>query len=320
MINPLISIIIPVYNVEKYLPRCLNSVIAQTYTNLEIILIDDGSTDASGKICDEYARKDSRFKILHKGNQGLASARNDGLRMATGEYIGFVDSDDYIEKDMFECLYNLITRDNADISMCDMFIERKGKWVESNVIDTPYKCVTRSEIFKFPIWRVVWNKLYRSSGLKNICFKEGISYGEDTLFSFELITNVNKVAIGNKKKYYYAQNNLSITHKFKKRHIDYLDIEQKVMDYAKRNMLPQLYQQALDAQMNAAGTWLKQLAIQDKEDKESVKKLTNFIRKNFKSFMASSMKLSKRCFVLVGCVNFNLARMIYRTIFRVRAH
>ena len=101
-ISDLISIIIPVYNVAVYLPRCLDSILAQTYKNLEIILVDDGSKDNSGKVCDEYALKDSRIKVIHQKNQGVSVARNAGLRIAKGDYIGFVDSDDYIETNMYE--------------------------------------------------------------------------------------------------------------------------------------------------------------------------------------------------------------------------
>ena len=116
--NETISIIIPVYNVEKYLNKCLNSVIEQTYKNIEVILIDDGSTDNSGKICDEYAKNDIRIKIIHQQNGGVSTARNNGLEHATGKYITFVDSDDYIEKEMIETMAKKIMKKNADIVIC----------------------------------------------------------------------------------------------------------------------------------------------------------------------------------------------------------
>ena len=112
-----ISVIVPIYNTEKYLARCIESILCQTYTNLEIILVDDGSTDKSGDICDFYARKDNRVKVVHKENGGAAAARNFALNMVTGQYIGFVDSDDTVEKDFFELLYDLICQYDADISM-----------------------------------------------------------------------------------------------------------------------------------------------------------------------------------------------------------
>ena len=116
--DDLISIIIPVYRVEKYLEECLNSVINQTYANLEIILIDDGSPDRCGQICDEYAKKDERIEVIHQENQGVSNARNHGIEMAKGKYITFIDSDDYLEQDYIKYLYDEITKFNADISIC----------------------------------------------------------------------------------------------------------------------------------------------------------------------------------------------------------
>ena len=117
----LISIIIPVYKVEKYLEKCIQSVINQTYENLQIILVDDGSPDNCGKICVEYAKKDHRIEVIHKSNGGLSDARNKGLEIAKGEYIGFVDSDDYIESDMYEVLYNLLKQYNAYVKICNFY-------------------------------------------------------------------------------------------------------------------------------------------------------------------------------------------------------
>lgn len=118
MMSPQISLIIPVYNVENYIIRCLESTIHQTYINLEIILVDDGSTDNSGKICDEYALSDKRITVIHQTNQGLSMARNNGIDVATGDYISFIDSDDWIEHDMYEFLYHNLIQYKADISMC----------------------------------------------------------------------------------------------------------------------------------------------------------------------------------------------------------
>ena len=116
--NDLISIIVPVYKAEKYLRRCVDSILAQTYQNIEVLLIDDGSPDNSGEICDEYAEKDSRVRVFHKPNGGVSSARNLGLKEAKGDYIGFVDADDYIDKTMYEVLLCNLIKENSDISIC----------------------------------------------------------------------------------------------------------------------------------------------------------------------------------------------------------
>ena len=121
--NELISVIVPIYNVEKYLERCLDSIIKQTYKNLDIILVDDGSIDNSTKICDEYVKKDSRIKVIHKENGGLSDARNVGIDNSDGKYICFIDSDDYIELDMIENLYDGIVKNNANICCCGKLLE-----------------------------------------------------------------------------------------------------------------------------------------------------------------------------------------------------
>ena len=117
--NPLITVIVPVYNVEKYLTRCVDSIINQTYKNLEIILVDDGSTDSSPAICDNYAKKDSRINVIHKQNNGASSARNAALDIASGDYIGFVDSDDYINRDMYASLFDSIVDSGSDMAICE---------------------------------------------------------------------------------------------------------------------------------------------------------------------------------------------------------
>lgn len=124
---PLISVIIPIYNVEKYVKRCLDSVLNQTYCHLEVILVDDGSTDSSGKICDEYKKMDTRIRVIHKSNEGVSSARNLGIEVANGEYIAFIDSDDAMEKDCIEYLYRLIQENHCSLSICSYRIRFEGK-------------------------------------------------------------------------------------------------------------------------------------------------------------------------------------------------
>ena len=118
MKNPLISVVVPIYKVEEYLQRCVDSIINQTYKNLEIILVDDGSPDSCPKMCDNFAKQDKRIKVIHKINAGVSEARNTGLEYATGDYVGFIDSDDYIHPTMYEKLLNGIKKENSDICMC----------------------------------------------------------------------------------------------------------------------------------------------------------------------------------------------------------
>ena len=162
--NDLISIIIPVFNVKEYLDRCIRSVVSQTYTNLEIILVDDGSTDGSGPLCDLWSSKDSRIKVIHKENEGVAAARNDGLAITKGDYIGFADPDDWMESTMFEVLLNVIKRFNADIAICGFEEIKQTGTLIKQVAYT--RCYTREEalyelVRDADVQNYVWNKLFR---------------------------------------------------------------------------------------------------------------------------------------------------------------
>lgn len=211
--NMLISIIVPVYNVEKYLPRCVSSITAQTYKNLEIILVDDGSPDTCGEMCDAMALKDDRIKVIHKKNGGLSSARNEGLRAATGDYIGFIDSDDWIQEDMYEYLMDGIQKYDADISICQRIVIKNN--VESPVtLDKDYVYDTDTAIRKLldeEIMNAVWNKLYKREIVEGIYFPEGRNY-ESTAVTFQYIERAKKVANLRYGKYYYLQRDDSIVH------------------------------------------------------------------------------------------------------------
>ena len=206
----LISVIIPVYNVEKYLERCLNSALNQTYKNLEIILIDDGSTDASGKLCDEYAKKDKRVKVIHKENGGQSSARNVGLDIAKGKYIGFLDSDDWITSDMYEYLYQLMKKEDVDISMCS-FTRNPKKLQLKN--DEEFICrYSGNKIADFfyrlngePSFYSVWNRLYKREILRKTYFLEN-KITEDVYFTYQVYERSESIAISNLKKYLYFKN------------------------------------------------------------------------------------------------------------------
>ena len=165
MEKPLISIIIPVYKVEKYLEKCIKSVLDQTYKNLQIILVDDGSPDNCGNICDDYARVDNRIEVIHKANGGLSDARNVGLKAARGEYIGFVDSDDYVSNEMFENLYNTLISNDVDVAICNFYIVIDDKNIIKNA-DNGVEIYNKLEILKEilldkKIQSYAWNKLYK---------------------------------------------------------------------------------------------------------------------------------------------------------------
>lgn len=214
MENKTISVIIPVYKVEAYLPRCIDSVINQTYKNLEIILVDDGSPDKSGEICDKYAALDGRIKVIHKSNEGVAKARNDALDVATGDYIGFVDSDDWIEPDMYEFLMSILSKHDADISMCGETVYENGKAIYSdknNDIQVLDQTDAKKLTVKGGSMGLVWNKLYKKEIIENIRFSSEYGCSEDLMFAYQALGHTNKMVLVKQAKYNYFRREGGIT-------------------------------------------------------------------------------------------------------------
>jgi glycosyltransferase involved in cell wall biosynthesis len=238
--SPLLSVIVPVYNVEKYLECCIKSILNQTYKNIEVLLIDDGSTDDSGMICERWALRDERIKVFHKPNGGLSSARNYGLNRVNGELIGFVDSDDYILPSMYEELISLLSEYGCSVSLCaynvqydnmrravSLDLDKKktcieGRYVlDSMVFGKPYK-------FTYSVWKF----LYKSEAINNIRFDEGKLY-EDTTFDLQVLKDIKKVAITFNPLYVYRMRKDSIMNlKLEKRNIlDLIQYERAYYNY-----------------------------------------------------------------------------------------
>ena len=233
----LISVVVPVYNVEKYLKYSIESIINQTYKNLEIILVDDGSTDSSSIICDEYSKKDSRIKVIHKENGGLADARNVGISNANGMYIGFLDSDDYIHPTFFEKLYNLLKNNNADISECEFIRisiddvdnsirivgEKNSKLqiqIQSTGSDEALGLLYGPRLAPYIKKVVVWNKLYRRELFCNLKFPVGRLH-EDEFTTFKVLSRADKIVSTNEILHGYIQTKNSIMRKeIKQKRID----------------------------------------------------------------------------------------------------
>ncbi|MGL5583222.1 MAG: glycosyltransferase family 2 protein [Cetobacterium sp.] len=213
--KPKISIIVPIYNAENYLEKCIDSILNQTFKDFELILVNDGSLDNSGKICDEYAQKDKRIVVIHKTNGGLSSARNIGLDIAKGEYIGFVDSDDWIEPEMYEVLYNSCIQNKSDVSVIGINTCQNGEIIKK--IKHLNKVYIGEEIIEEitsnknnNIGWTVWNKLWKFEKIKYLRFKEGRIY-EDGLFLYQSLGNINSISIENDCYYNYRTDNVSIT-------------------------------------------------------------------------------------------------------------
>lgn len=211
-----VSIIVPVYQVEQYIRQCVDSILAQTFTDFELILVDDGSKDQSGKICDEYARMDTRVKVIHKGNGGLSDARNKGMDQASGNYFMFVDSDDYIAPTMIECLYKSILNQNADIAVCNYLYYFENDRRKNFATNIKSEVLSGAEIFynrknerNYGIWTVAWNKLYKSEVFGNVRFRMG-KYHEDEFWANDIYQMDIKVVMIQECLYYYRQRDNSI--------------------------------------------------------------------------------------------------------------
>ena len=239
MDNPKISVIVPVYNVEQYLPRCIDSILAQTFTDFELLLIDDGSTDSSGDICDEYAKKDNRIRVFHKENGGVSSARNLGLNNAKGEWIGFIDSDDWIELNCFSVL--LEKRNIADLIFfgCNFIYPDNSITVYK---PTYFHSLERTKIEKclsalkvnlqaFEYLGYTWNKLFRKSIIDkyNLSFVEGLTLREDELFTLSYARYIGSIRVLSFPLYNYRVLNTGLTHKIKSKEEYFLFINQLII-------------------------------------------------------------------------------------------
>ena len=306
--KPLISVIIPVYNAQKYLRQCVDSVLAQTYRNLEIILIDDGSTDNSGKLCDEYAQKDPRVQVIHQTNDGVSAARNAGLKAAKGQYIGFADADDFTEPDMYAYLLELLQRTRSDIARCEAY----------GLAPLPLKrevlpAAQALEAF-FP-YVYLWNMLFARHVITGACFDEKIAFGEDMKFCTQAFARAAQVAYGPEQKYHYIVSETSATQqRFNAKKLTYFQAVQAVLHYAQAHRLPRLEKQVRAQICYHAVGFLRQIAASGFEDKTIIADLQQKVRAGIIGHLLSNHKLTNKLFALVCCVNFNWAAAIYRKI------
>ena len=258
MDKPLISVIVPVYNVERYLSRCIDSILTQTYENLEIILVDDGSTDSSGQICEDYADKDPRIKTIHKPNEGLADARNKGIEAATGAYCSFVDSDDYVAEDCIEDLYDMANANGAQIAVCGY-----QKVYEDISDGTPGENNTEKTIkvynsidalsallYQRGIISAAWGRLFKREVFGTVRFPKGRQH-EDVAVMYKLFDQAGVIAVGSEKKYYYLQRSGSIIHStFHWQKMDYIMFTGECINYM-RDTHPELVNAAVSRHFSA---------------------------------------------------------------------
>ena len=222
----LISIVVPIYNVENYLNKCINSILKQTYKNIEIILVDDGSTDSSGYLCDQISKTDNRIIVIHKNNGGLSSARNTGIDNCNGKYIIFIDSDDYISENMVKFLYEDIINTQSDMSICGYYEVYKND-VKEALHSNERFTISSEEALSYlysnycVITSLAWNKIFKRNLFEKVRFTEGKVH-EDDIIILDILKNINKISFNLKPLYYYVQRNNSITGKFSSKRLDCL--------------------------------------------------------------------------------------------------
>ncbi len=321
--DSLISVIVPVYNVEKYLRRCVDSIINQTYKNLEIILVDDGSPDNCGAICDEYANKDSRVKVIHKVNGGLSDARNAGLDICQGQYIGFVDSDDWIELDMYETLYNFMVKENLDVAMCcAQQIYDDGRIIKLKADFAPGIITDKNELISIIVNGgfevVVWSKLFSKKVMRGSTFKKGKIH-EDKYFVFSWLDKTERFGCLNVSKYYYFKHDGSITD-FKHFKSEFVDLaEAAEYNY---QVIKERYPKSIE--IGVYGLLLSYIAVINRildcvevdEHIDLVNDMRHKIRRSFASFMSNKCITRKeKLKLLLISTNLPLYRLI-RTLWK----
>ena len=290
--NPLISVIVPIYKVENYIKQCIESIINQTYSNLEIILVDDGSPDNCGIICDEYVQVDSRIKVIHKQNGGLSDARNAGLIVFKGEYVVFVDSDDFMPKDSIEYMYNLAIENDADVVIggSEKFDENTGK-----IIWSTYNGAENIQVFDkveamkdfFINGCASWARLYKRNVHKNVFFPVG-EINEDEAIVLTILENCEKIVKSNKVVYNYRFRDNSITSvEFNTKKLVWYEHCKKNLEYVSNNY-PNLVNVAKSRYYNSVVYFLDALSqVKNKTYIDYIKKFRKILKDNYLHIIAN---------------------------------
>lgn len=305
-----VTVVVPVYNVEHYLRACLESIINQTYKSLQIILVDDGSTDSSNIICDEYARRDKRVQVIHKDNKGLSDARNKGIDLADGEYITFIDSDDVIELDMIEYLMQLILRYNADISVCQaryisddgLLLKKPCGGIKEKKVINALNCI-HEFLYGQEIGTVAWRKLYKRSLFQEIRYPVG-RYHEDVFTTYKLVAISDSIAIGSEAKYLYRIRPSSIMRSpFSPKHLD-LVVGKREMARFIENKFPDSIELAYASIIYAANKCVYRMGESNSTERRYIKYLQCVYRKYEKYYLrCSESRLISRLFSISAYVN-----------------
>lgn len=316
-----ISIIVPVYNVEKYIDKCLNSLVNQTLKDIEIIVVNDGSPDNSQKIVDKYTKKYSNVKSYIKKNGGISSTRNYGLKYAKGEYIAFVDGDDYVDITMFEKLYNKAKEKSYDVVECNpRMVDDNGKLIKDVYYTLSNDVTTEEELKKYMInmYTSVWNKIYKKSLFnKGIKFKTGVWF-EDVEFLYKLIPFVKSIGFVNENLYYYVQREGSITKTFDDRLYCYVDNWNGIIEFYKKNGLYDIYYKEIEYSYvrYLFASFIRQSS--NYKDKENFNRTVEMAKKNVKEYFPNYRKNKYFYKSIKGLYLLTFNRLFANIIFGIR--
>lgn len=307
---PLISVIVPVYKAATYLRQCVQSVLKQDYSQFELILIDDGSPDESGKLCDEYAQKDTRIRVFHQPNQGTAAARNCGIEAAKGDYITFLDADDYLLSGALSYLLSLLEEHDAEISIANFYTvyqNRKTPWRKP---DEKTECLSGIEAVENLLYTVdfdasTWGKLYRSSIFQKFRYPINHLY-EDVASTYQILLGANRVAVGHEPKYCYVKHPLSVvTSPFQISNMDMLDVCRDIFSYVYRHELTDLYPAARRKLLYACFYLLKTMGDSYKQYPQECKELMCIYRQQRRSVFLDP-KAPKRDKAAILCLTMGI--------------
>lgn len=319
--EPLISVIVPFYNVENYFEKCLKSIIAQDYHNLEIILVDDGSEDKSNQIAQQYAKKDSRIKIIKKKNGGLSDARNTGIAQAHGSYICLIDSDDYVAKNYISVLYKLIIKYKVSLAATKHYIVYPKKTINTGTGEQ--KTLSAHDAFDQMLYDEdidvsAWGKLYHKDLFANIQYPKSKNF-EDTATTYKLFQKAKKIAINSVPTYYYIQRPQSITtQKFSKKMFELIEAtDQMTTDIIK--WYPDLQRGCARRKMFARLSTLSQLTKEKHPAPEYLQPLMQYIKENRRAILADPrIPRRDRLALHITKFGFRIYKLIWRTYIKNR--
>ena len=305
--KPLISIIVPVYDVERYLQKCIDSILAQTFTDFELILVDDGSPDNCPALCDAAAAKDARIRVLHQKNGGLSAARNAGLDVARGEWIGFVDSDDYISPEMYEILYKAVQSTGADLALCDYVkVDETGALCTQTHVAVPQKSLTGRELLQKAYWttvQIAWNKLYHRTIFAQLRYPVG-KLNEDFFVIPEICLNTQRAVVVPEVLYYYVQRGDSIMGKSRTlRHYDAAEAAQHYWNCLVENRVYETLPAAAECTFCVVSRiyWTLPAALRkEPRSKEMLRMQSETVRRT-RQYCAVPLKLQLQSWLLWRC-------------------